>query len=278
MVDKQWLTNDTLRHNRQGLGKLRKEIPKSLYKKPVIAEAVEAPHPGTSYNPSLKDHLELLKEVADVESQKIKKEKHIDRVTTKMFARVTPAAKENSWLVEMSEGLPNPNDNSVTENDDGEFKSINPPVLNKKKDQKQKRKQKEQKQLEKLRLDSKIEKKKIADIYKLKKLNQVIEKHEKKSEVQQKKKVEKKEKLKYQPRNLSKHKFESPDLEFSMGYEISGNLKNLKVQGNLLKDRFTSLQKRSILQPTIKAPPRKKAKYKKYERESHKMGWESKGF
>lgn len=96
--DSQWLTTDTVRHNRQGLGKLRKTIPKSLHKKATIFEAVEAPHPGMSYNPSLKDHQALLQEVANSELDKIKVEKHIHRVTTNMFRKVKPEQKEVFYL------------------------------------------------------------------------------------------------------------------------------------------------------------------------------------
>jgi nucleolar protein 53 len=43
--------------------------------------------PGESYNPTFEDHQDLLQKVADHEGQLIKKEKHIERVTTKMFCK-----------------------------------------------------------------------------------------------------------------------------------------------------------------------------------------------
>jgi Nop53 (60S ribosomal biogenesis) len=42
---------------------------------------------GESYNPTFEDHQDLLQKVADHEGQLIKKEKHIERVTTKMFCK-----------------------------------------------------------------------------------------------------------------------------------------------------------------------------------------------
>jgi hypothetical protein len=42
-----------------------------------------------SYNPSYTDHQNLLQEVADKELKVIKEEKHLKRVTSKMFSRVT---------------------------------------------------------------------------------------------------------------------------------------------------------------------------------------------
>lgn len=184
------------------------------------------------------------------------------------------------WLTEMSEGLPSTQEQESNNESDEEteYRSINPPAKNMKKDQKQRRKQKEQKLLEKLKQDAKIEKKKIADIYKLKKINNIIDKQEKKAGKLKEKRLKKKEYSITEPKQLGRVKFEDPDLEFHLGSEISGNLKNLKPEGSILRDRFKSLQKRNILQATVKQPPRKKAKFKKFEKASHKMGWEPKGY
>lgn len=68
----------------------------------------------------------------------------------------------------MSAGLPtpyNPSTDPEPEASDNEYKAINPPVQNKKKDHKARRKQREQ-LLEKERLKmEKINKKKITDLY-----------------------------------------------------------------------------------------------------------------
>jgi hypothetical protein len=47
-----------------------------------------------SYNPSYADHQNLLQEVADKELMLIKEEKHLTRVTSKMFSRVTEDENE----------------------------------------------------------------------------------------------------------------------------------------------------------------------------------------
>lgn len=181
---------------------------------------------------------------------------------------------QNSWIVEMSEGLNEPKQNEA--DSDGEFKSINPPVMNKKKSKQQRRKQKEQRALLEARLRAKIEKKKIADIYKLRIFEKEIATSKKKTELL-KEKREKLKKLKLlQPKRIGGQKFEASDLDFNKGEDIAGNLRNLKSEGNLLKDRFKSLQKRNILEPSTKQPGKKRAKVKKYEKPSHKMGWESK--
>lgn len=84
----EWLTNDTKRHTLANTGKKRKRVPESLHKKPSVLPAVNAPHPGTSYNPSFTDHQDLLAKVAADENKLIKEEKHLERVTNKMFRKV----------------------------------------------------------------------------------------------------------------------------------------------------------------------------------------------
>lgn len=84
----EWLTNDTKRHTRANTGQKRKRLPNSLHKKPSVLPAINAPHPGTSYNPSYVDHQDLLAEIAADEAKVMKKEAHLDRVTNKMFRKV----------------------------------------------------------------------------------------------------------------------------------------------------------------------------------------------
>ena len=51
-------------------------------------------HVGMSYNPTYTDHQSLLQEVADKELKLIKEEKHLKRVTSQMFSRVTEDENE----------------------------------------------------------------------------------------------------------------------------------------------------------------------------------------
>jgi len=84
----EWMIPDVIRHTMKHIGINKRKRPLSLDKKPSILPAVEAPHPGTSYNPSYTDHQELLHQVAQDELQIIKQEEHLNRVTIKMFKKV----------------------------------------------------------------------------------------------------------------------------------------------------------------------------------------------
>lgn len=76
---------------------------------------------------------------------------------------------------------------------------------------------------------------------------------------------------------LGKTRFEAPPLEFQSPGDLVGSLRELKPEGSVLSDRFLSLQKRNVVEPTLKRNMRR-AKTKRFVKPSHKMGWESKGF
>ena len=67
-----------------------------------------------------------------------------------------------------------------------------------------------------------------------------------------KKREKKRAALVNKPKQLSSHHFVEPELEFNRCHEISGSLRAMKPEGNLLADRFYSLQKRNIIPPSVK--------------------------
>ncbi|XP_060533750.1 ribosome biogenesis protein NOP53 [Cylas formicarius] len=273
-VNDEWADTITKKHNLRGTGVPVKTTAKSVLSKSSILPPIEPPHPGMSYNPSYKDHQDLLKQIAQKELSLIKEEEHLNRVTKDMFKKVTEEKRDTSWIVEMSEGLPSAEGTNIEENldnDDNKF-NINPPVKNKKKTLKQRRKQKEQFMLEKAKRALKLEKRKAGDVNRIRVFQKQIETLEKKHVLAQKKRKLKAEKKKLEPKVLSSTKYESPDLEFNMGEDISGTLRNLKREGNLLTDRFKNMQKRNILEPS-KRQHHKKAKIKTYVKPGHREDW-----
>lgn len=131
--------------------------------------AIEFPHPGMSYNPTLEAHQELLQAVKVRESKIIKHEEHLDRVTTSMFNKMPAVERDIFKLKELRSGIDDDDDvddenESIDDEDKNEFIAVNPPVEVKKKDKKARRKQKEQREMKQKLLEKKMEKKKIADI------------------------------------------------------------------------------------------------------------------
>lgn len=92
------------------------------------------------------------------------------------------------------------------------------------------------------------------EIYRIKSLKKEVDEKLKKEEENAQKKVEE-EKLKnlYGQKRLSALKYEEPDLELKLSNEITGSLRTLKAEGNILRDRYKSLQKRNIIEPRERA-------------------------
>ncbi len=66
---------------------------------------VEAPHSGSSYNPSFADHQDLLLKAAVVEVNKDREAHKIEYHTTRMFPDAKNAPTMESYIKEMSEGI-----------------------------------------------------------------------------------------------------------------------------------------------------------------------------
>ncbi|XP_038207211.1 ribosome biogenesis protein NOP53 [Zerene cesonia] len=258
-------------HNVHTTQRLRAKPPPP--KMVVSRMAVEPPHPGVSYNPSFQEHQDLLQQVVKHEEKMMKKEAHLLRVTNKMFRKVTAQSKENQWIEEMSVGLPQPHNPQTDEQSgsDGEYRAINPPVQNKKKDHKARRKQREMIEEKERKKREKIDKKKITDLYKLRKLQASITKKEKLLEAERKKKeMKKKELAETALPELNAHKAPLKEPEFVPPEELSGDLRTLSASKNLLRERFESLQRRGVLAAS-RVMMKKKRRVKSYFKAGHKV-------
>ncbi|KAL4717387.1 hypothetical protein ACJJTC_017274 [Scirpophaga incertulas] len=239
----------------------------------VTRAAVDVPHPGISYNPSFKEHQELLQDVVQHEQKMMKRQAHLRRVTTGMFKKVTQQEKENQWQEEMSVGLSKPH-NPAQDSDpetDNEYKAVNPPVRNKKKDHKARRKQKEMLQ-EKERLKRlKVEKKKITDLYKLRQLQSSISKSElRQTEERLKREAKRSEASISALPALNAHKVPRKEPDFVDPQQLTGDLRKTTSTGNLLRDRYESLQRRGAL-AAAKLMMKKKKRVKSYFKAGHKV-------
>jgi nucleolar protein 53 len=82
---------------------------------------------------------------------------------------------------------------------------------------------------------------------------EVTQKEEKIKELKEKRDKLKEERKHFKAHNLGHVKYEEPEIDIQLSEEISGNLRNLKAQGDILKDRYKSFQKRNILEPRNRA-------------------------
>lgn len=84
-----------------------------------------------------------------------------------------------------------------------------------------------------------------------------IVKHDEVVKAKQEKRVVKRIQAKSEPRRLARKKFEGEEIPVPESTDL-GNLRTLKPEGNVLVDRYVSLQKRNILAPNLKRLPRKR--------------------
>ena len=210
--------------------------------------------------------------VEDRERKIIKKEDHLDRVTTAMFKKVSTEERDDFKLKELRSGLDDDADKEAVENDEDndEYIAVNAPVEVKRKDKKARRKQKVQLQLQQAIQKKKQMKKQTADLHRIKKLTAEIKVMENELEVPRARKKETEEKKREQPHRLSKFPFEEEEIDLNLPEEISGNLRNITPNGSILADRYKSMQKRNIIAPSKDLGLRKRRAVKRYVRNSHK--------
>ncbi|KAH8416760.1 hypothetical protein KR222_003285 [Zaprionus bogoriensis] len=275
--EKGWISRDLALHVAGNVGRKVVKTHSSLHHKTIKAKKFEVPHPGMSYNPSLKAHQELLELVTEREEGIIKKEKHLKRVTTSMFSKVTPEERDKRHLMEMGEGIPEAEGgNPASDEEDDQqatsekaYHTVNAPVENKKKSKQARNKELKQKELQRQHELKKALKKQTADLIRIKSIRAEVKEEAEELNELKKRRKQRAERKKFETKRLGRHKFEEPDLDVNMPEDLAGNLRNVKTESNLLTDRFKLLQKHNIL-PTTVAVTRKKSKVKRFPRSSHK--------
>lgn len=276
------ITNE---HFLRGLKKVPIVKPNNpLYKESLI-QKVETPHPGHSYNPDYDDHQALLLKAHLVELKKLKEEQKLMRRLALSAKKMSWVELEKRWLEEMSvRELFEPKTKEDENNNDSDFnESAEETVISKrelrrryesvnngrKTDTKVKRDRK--KLLEKIKLRQKetlrLMKIQQNEIYRLKTLKKEVDaklKKENESALHRKEEITKKELL--GQKRLGRLKFEEEELELKLSEEITGNLRSLKPEGNIMRDRYKSFQKRNIIEPREKAKGKNKYSKKKFQK------------
>uniref|UniRef100_G1QFA3 Ribosome biogenesis protein NOP53 n=1 Tax=Myotis lucifugus TaxID=59463 RepID=G1QFA3_MYOLU len=68
------------------------------------------------------------------------------------------------------------------------------------------------------------------------------------------------------PRRLGRLKYQAPDIDVQLSSELADSLRTLKPEGNILRDRFKSFQKRNMIEPRERAKFKRKYKVKLVEK------------
>nr|ADD37961.1 protein CG1785 [Lepeophtheirus salmonis] len=288
ILENEWIGPDS---KKQALGNTNVKHPKTINEKTSELPAVELPEGGSSYNPSLNDHRNLLWHTALTEIQREKAVRRIEKHTTEMYPSRRQTKEEE--FKELAQGLAGLDSDLDKESEEEEEEVENSNVedaktsilsssMSKPKTKKQKRKQKAFKAAEKRRLIQNAKMDKERGVFRIKTFKKELDKLDQDIDEKSKKRLEDKEhKRKYQPLRLSRHRFEKMEEPVKLTDELTGNLRSLRPEGNLLEERYNSMQKRNIVETRvaskkIRKPIGMKLRKKKLQKRSYKMDWEKK--
>merc|ERR1711994_538766 len=147
---------------------------------------------------------------------------------------------------------PNEEDDNNEDKDDESPETVDDSKSNKLKTMKQRRKALKLLMKEKRKNYDKREKMRILDVYKIKTLTKEIKAEEEQIAQNMAKRKEQRETKKNMPAAITGHKYEEQDIDLKLSEELTGNLRSLKPEGNLLTDRYKSMQKRNIIETRVK--------------------------
>jgi len=272
----EWLADNVKKHVLEGEKNFRVKEPKSLRNFTSKLKAIIAPHPGASYNPTFDDHQQLLSTAAEIELEKQRKENKSMALNAHAFTKMTNETKAAIYMSEMMNGLEAKGAIKIKEELSDSEEETTPAIVNKPvtdADRMAKSKRKKMRQL-KLELASirrrKAARKRFGQFYRLKELKKELEAKALSLDKRRKKRAEKeKHRIEYEALQLSRYKYEEPEPEVNLACDISGSLRQIKQEGNLLLDRYKSLQKRNITETRIYQNASKPAKRKIFTKKSH---------
>jgi len=252
--------------------KRAKVRPKTVNVGKSDTDAVPVPASGASYNPDYDSHQQLLLKAHLEEVEKLKEREKWNK-KVKMVSVKELKKRSKVYLKEMSEGLSqDPNelmDDATDETTKPEFAP--PPVsAEDRKTLQRRRKESLIKKAKHMKLEQKLKKLRLNDIMRLKTLKKEIKKTQEQSAEAQAKRDAIKSLQEGQPKRLGKQKFVEEGTNVLTSDELVATLRELKPDGNLLKDRFKSLQRRNIIEPRNRVLPHTKYKRKVVVKRSYK--------
>ncbi|XP_071793982.1 ribosome biogenesis protein NOP53-like isoform X1 [Asterias amurensis] len=247
------------------------KLPPRYQDKPSKFPAVEIIAPGASYNPSLEDHQDLVNATYEIELKKQKAEEKLDR--WHKIPKLSAKQAQATYIDEMSAGLFHDDENQKGDPEDVEGEKgllPNPPTtFENRKTKKRKRKERALKEKEKEMKAEKRLKIRQNEVYRLRSIAKEMEKEKADAAIEREKRLQREKEREKIPKSLGHHKLEEEPMVIKLSDELVGSLRQLKPEGNLLRDRYKSLQKRNIIESRVWKRGGK-AKYKEYEKKSHK--------
>ncbi|KAM4825267.1 ribosome biogenesis protein NOP53 [Thomomys bottae] len=247
--------------------------PPRLHIKPSQVPAVEVTAAGASYNPTFQDHQALLRAAHEVEVQRQKEAEKLERQLA--LPPSEQAATQETVFREMCEGLLEESDGEeeaaaggdpgAPEADDG-LRTRRAAATAEKKTEQQRRREKAARRKRVLQAALRAARLQHQELFRLRgikaqvalRLVELARRRERRR-LQRLAEADK-------PRRLGRLKYQDPDIDVQLSSQLSDSLRTLKPEGNILRDRFKSFQKRNMIEPRERAKFKRKYKVKLVEK------------
>ncbi|XP_068854471.1 ribosome biogenesis protein NOP53 isoform X2 [Aphelocoma coerulescens] len=234
--------------------KMRVQRPARLQVKPSPLPPVEVIGQGGSYNPPFQEHQDLLLRALEVETRRTREEEKVER---RLKVTEEPPSEE-AVLREQLQGLLEEEEEEEEEEEQEENRD--PPRKREqpgRKTEKQRRKEKEQREKAAGRARSRLASQRLQGLFRLRSLRRALLQRD--SELRRRRLLRERRRLQQEtaPRRLGRLRYEDPGPEVQLSEELPESLRSLRPEGNVLRDRFKSLQRRNMIEP------RERAKFKR---------------
>ncbi|XP_044112937.1 ribosome biogenesis protein NOP53 isoform X1 [Neovison vison] len=253
--------------------------PPHLHTKPSQVPAVEVTPAGASYNPSFEDHQTLLRAAHEVELQRQKEAEKLERRLA-LPASEQPATQESAFqelcqgLLEESDGEEEPGEGQDRGPEAGgepaEGVEASPAPMRlaaaEKKTEQQRRREKAARKMRVQQAEVRAARLRHQELFRLRRIKAQVARRL--AELARRRERRRAQRLAEadRPRRLGRLKYQAPDIDVQLSSELSDSLRTLKPEGNILRDRFKSFQKRNMIEPRERAKFKRKYKVKLVEK------------
>nr|KAF6411139.1 NOP53 ribosome biogenesis factor [Rousettus aegyptiacus] len=237
---------------------------------------------GASYNPTLEDHQTLLWEAHEVELQRQKEAEKLERQLALPTAE--QAATQESTFKEMCQGLLEESDEEDKDGEPGRGQDRGPEAggdqdggteapatparlaaVDKKTEQ-QRRREKAARMLRVEQAAVRAARLRRQELFRLRGIKAQVA--QRLAELARRRERRRARRLAEadKPRRLGRLKYQAPDIDVQLSSELPDSLRTLKPEGNILRDRFKSFQRRNMIEPRERARFKRKYKVKLVEK------------
>ncbi|XP_066426776.1 ribosome biogenesis protein NOP53 [Molothrus aeneus] len=244
--------------------RLRVQRPPRLQARPSPLPPVEVIAQGGSYNPPFQEHQDLLRKALEVELRRRREEEKVER---RLKVTEEPPSQE-AVLREQLQGLLEEEEEEEEEEEDEERERPHRREQPGRKTEKQRRKEKEQREKAGARARARAALQRRQGLFQLRSLRRLLRLRELELRRRRLLREQRRRLRETAPKRLGRLRYEEPELEVQLSEEIPESLRSLRPQGNLLRDRFRSLQRRNVLEPRLRARFKRRYRVKYVEKRS----------